>query len=382
MPIAQDIALSPHRKEPAAAQFQPTRRTAAGEEDLFHKFILDKESASVEGDKAVFDQQALDNEEVETNGFLSAREQHQVDRNLERKQAAPSARKSVAHGHKGLPGAKVTAQGVGKAPRHSASAKPVEPEAGRSQKPANAKGVVFQLSAKAASTSQLPTQASPAKQASAQPPMAKMDASKSGPGMAKLASRTRPVQEKPSTQPVLHNRAESAAKVDSSVTAKGQEQGESSSSNSNGQGSPDPDTNGRQPNLTQPETALPVLQPDTAQPNSATQQFAQAAQSSLPQGGAYAGAVSQLAQQIFRLQQSGQSGTTRLTLDLPDGEKLLVRFHVRPGQGMQVQFSTGSRGLRDSIRQSWDSLRTEATQRGILLDDPQFEGTESISARR
>ena len=83
------------------------------------------------------------------------------------------------------------------------------------------------------------------------------------------------------------------------------------------------------------------------------------------------------AHQIFRLQQTGQSGTTRLTLDLPDGEKLLVRFHVRRGQGMQVQFSTGSKGLKDSIRESWDNLKVEASQRGITLEEPEFEDLQT-----
>jgi hypothetical protein len=94
------------------------------------------------------------------------------------------------------------------------------------------------------------------------------------------------------------------------------------------------------------------------------------------QTGVYGGVISQLAEQLFRLQQSGGTSTSRVTLDLPDGEKLLVRFHVRGNQGMQIQFSTRSKGLKNALEESWDQLKVEAGQRGITLDDPAFEGIE------
>ena len=42
----------------------------------------------MEGEKAVFDQKALDNEEVESNGFLSAREQTQAQQSTTNKKIA------------------------------------------------------------------------------------------------------------------------------------------------------------------------------------------------------------------------------------------------------------------------------------------------------
>ncbi len=44
---------------------------------------------------------------------------------------------------------------------------------------------------------------------------------------------------------------------------------------------------------------------------------------------------------------------------------------------MQVQFSTGSKGLKDSIRESWDNLKVEASQRGITLEEPEFEDLQT-----
>jgi hypothetical protein len=59
---------------------------------------------------------------------------------------------------------------------------------------------------------------------------------------------------------------------------------------------------------------------------------------------------------------------------MPDGEKLLVRFNVKPGNGgIKVKFSTKSAQLREALEKSWESLRTEAAQRGVGLDAPEFE---------
>ena len=83
MSISQDITLNNSALEKTSSHLSLSRKSLASEEDLFQKFILDKESASMEGEKAVFDQKALDNEEVESNGFLSAREQTQAQQNIQ-----------------------------------------------------------------------------------------------------------------------------------------------------------------------------------------------------------------------------------------------------------------------------------------------------------
>ena len=67
MSISQDITLNNSALEKTSSHLSLSRKSLASEEDLFQKFILDKESASMEGEKAVFDQKALDNEEVESN---------------------------------------------------------------------------------------------------------------------------------------------------------------------------------------------------------------------------------------------------------------------------------------------------------------------------
>ena len=101
---------------------------------------------------------------------------------------------------------------------------------------------------------------------------------------------------------------------------------------------------------------------------------ANSAQSTAAQG-TYSGPVAQLAQQIFRMQESG--GTSRVTLDMPDGEKVLVRINVRPNNGgLKVQFSTKSKGLQEALEKTWESLRVEASERGINLEAPEFEPIE------
>ncbi len=96
------------------------------------------------------------------------------------------------------------------------------------------------------------------------------------------------------------------------------------------------------------------------------------------QANTYSGPVAQLAQQIFRLQENG--GTSRVTLDMPDGEKLLVRFNVSPNTGaIKVRFATKSPELREAIEKSWNHLRVEANERGVELDIPEFDSEESLT---
>ena len=66
----------------------------------------------MDGEKAVFDQKALDNEEVESNGFLSAREQTQAQQNTTNKKTASATRKSFGHVRPSFEGAKLNSQPI------------------------------------------------------------------------------------------------------------------------------------------------------------------------------------------------------------------------------------------------------------------------------
>jgi len=125
-----------------------------------------------------------------------------------------------------------------------------------------------------------------------------------------------------------------------------------------------------------------IPQQQTAQAeNFSLQQAAMAsanASQTSPQASTYSGPVAQLAQQIFRLQENG--GTSRVTLDMPDGQKLLVRFNVSPNNGaIKVRFATKSPELRQAIEKSWNHLRVEAHERGVELDIPEFDSEESLT---
>ncbi|MEK9983861.1 MAG: hypothetical protein VW879_03885, partial [Opitutae bacterium] len=373
MSISQDITLNNSALEKTSSHLSVSRKSLASEEDLFQKFILDKESASMEGEKAIFDQKALDNEEVESNGFLSAREQTQAQQNTANKKTASTTRKSFGLVRPSFEGAKLNSQPIAQSDKSAISPKLYrqKTEAVSEKKTAISRTVTHQTSAKGftgkPSGMNLSLNAEPSKQLTT-----KLDAAKTVSAKSKITARAPLLQDKSLTPQTQNLRSESISKQDASLPVlKGQEQEGSTSGNPNGQGNTDQDPNSRHQNLFQSEATIAYQQADVSQSHNTSQQFAQGQTGNFSQAGTFSGAISQLAHQIFRLQQTGQSGTTRLTLDLPDGEKLLVRFHVRRGQGMQVQFSTGSKGLKDSIRESWDNLKVEASQRGITLEEPE-----------
>ena len=234
-------------------------------------------------------------------------------------------------------------------------------------------GVEFRLSRVSAAKT-APVQNAPQPQNANLQTVAGSDASKPEILMKKLMpARSKVVQEKPVVSQVQSAKTPILGKMDAPASSSGQ-QGESFTSNPNGQGgNPEQNSSERQGFTPLPEV-VPPSQSETIQ------QFnAAAGQGNVPNGqqaGVYGGVISQLTQQFWRLQQNSGTATTRLTLDLPDGEKLLVRFHVQANQGMQVQFSTKSQGLRNALEQSWEHLKVEAGQRGITLGDPEFEGID------
>lgn len=379
MSISQDITPNNSGLEKTSSHLSLSRKNLASEEDLFQKFILDKESASMDGEKAVFDQKALDNEEVESNGFLSAREQTQEHQHITKKQATSATRKSFGHVRVGFEGTKSTPQPIAQSGKQEISPKlhRQKTEAVSEKETAISRTVTHQISAKGftgkPSGMHFPSDSELSKQITT-----KLDVAKTVSAKSKIIARAPSLQDKSITPQTQNLRSESISKQNASLPVlKGQEQEGSTSGNPNGQGNMDQDLNSRHQNLFHSEATIAYQQADVSQSPNTSQQFAQGQTGNFSQAGTYSGAISQLAQQIFRLQQTGQSGTTRLTLDLPDGEKLLVRFHVRRGQGMQVQFSTGSKGLKDSIRESWDNLKVDASQRGITLEEPEFEDLQT-----
>ena len=164
------------------------------------------------------------------------------------------------------------------------------------------------------------------------------------------------------------------------TAAKSSEKGNQSGSQS--------DTSGnhshQQPNQQEIASALNEFMPQQQSAQAENFSLQQAAMASAnasqasAQASTYSGPVAQLAQQIFRLQENG--GTSRVTLDMPDGQKVLVRFNVSPNNGaIKVRFATKSPELREAIEKSWNHLRVDANERGVELDIPEFESDESLS---
>ena len=77
----------------------------------------------MDGEKAVFDQKALDNEEVESNGFLSAREQSQAQQNTTNKKTVSTTRKSFGHVRPSFEGAKLNSQPIAQSDKSAISPK-------------------------------------------------------------------------------------------------------------------------------------------------------------------------------------------------------------------------------------------------------------------
>ena len=386
MAFAQDINLTRLQQSPVDSRgvFLPgttdgqAHSLGVADEDLFQKYILDKESASNSGEKTVFEDSPLDNEDLQTHGFLSSREQKTVRQHIEGK------------GTKTVPPRKGHFNGRGLSPLNSAASDVTNQKP--SQKTENP-GVALEKElrptdrpvaklnlSEATKGKAVPVQ-NISKQSIVTTPKIPMQAA-----AAKFESISKEVQqsqqkvlkEKPasSLQQASHNT--NSAKSEISSLSRGQSQGESFPDNTNSQHSQG-ENFGQNQSARKDASILSELAPQV-QPENIQQLNGLSPNSpglaSNGQTGLYSGVIGQLADQLFRLKQSGSTSTSRVTLDLPDGEKLLVRFHVRGSQGMQIQFSTRSKGLKSALEESWDQLKVEAGQRGITLDDPAFEGIE------
>jgi hypothetical protein len=382
MALAQDITFNRLHQPPVDSRGVSTggqaRPLGAADEDLFQKYILDKESASNSGEKAVFEDTALDNEEVQTHGFLSSREQQTVGENIDHK-----GTKSVS-GQKGH----FTGRGLSRmdsaapdAAHRNTSPKPAKPGLAKNKQPQQTDnpGVKFNFSG-AARGKTVQVQNIQQQGTVAVPKIPIQAAAVKFESISKVVQQTQPkvLKEKPvsNLQQASHN--SSSGKSEISSLSRGQSQGESFPDNTNSQHSQG-ENFGQNQSERKDAAILPELTPQVQPEN--VQQLNGMSPTSLgfmpnAQAGVYGGVIGQLAEQLFRLQQSGGTATSRVTLDLPDGEKLLVRFHVRGNQGMQIQFSTRSKGLKNALEESWDHLKVEAGQRGITLDDPAFEGIE------
>jgi hypothetical protein len=181
-------------------------------------------------------------------------------------------------------------------------------------------------------------------------------------------------------QAAQNNTGKAADSTQSDVhPSKLSEKGENSGTQSENSGNSSQQQNLQKENPSHLNELIP--QQNTAtQENFSVQQAATAA-ANVPQQGtpsAYSGPVAQLAQQIFRMQETG--GTSRVTLDMPDGQKLLVRFNVSPNHGgIKVRFSTQSPELREAIERSWGNLRVEANSRGVDLEAPEFDPIDEVT---
>jgi hypothetical protein len=392
MALAQDITFSRLHQPPVdsrgvslpgttGGQAQPL---SAADEDLFQKYILDKESASNSGEKSVFEDTPLDNEEVQMHGFLSAREQQTVGENIDRK-----GTKSVS-GQKGH----FTGRGLSRmdsaapdAAHRNASPKTVKPGLALNTplQQTDDPGVKFNFSGAArgktvqvqniqqqstVTASKIPIQAAAVKFESITKKV--------------LQPQPKVLKEKPVTTLPQASHNSSSGKSEISSLSRGQSQGESFPDNTNSQHSQGENFGQNQSERKGDATLsdlAPQVQPENVQQLNGMSPTSPGFMPNAP-AGVYGGVISQLAEQLFRLQQSGGTSTSRVTLDLPDGEKLLVRFHVRGNQGMQIQFSTRSKGLKNALEESWDQLKVEAGQKGITLDDPAFEGIEEETTEK
>ena len=350
-------------------------------EDLFQKYILDKESEVVTGEQNILEEQALSRNGTETNGFLSSREQKAVEKSVTRKSSGPKLppqSKNPGHGKgRAVPAqARVVdnqqpisesklkttakAQDANKVSRSGGEFRPGDP--------------VVRKSFVVRNQPQKHIELKPVPQAQARMVQTEANAK---------PQVSRPQVSKDRSEIVQHgSKAALGSQVEASSSVRPSAQSESFAGHHDGQGTRDGHQE-QHPSERQGSVPVPDVIPQTASDN--VQQLNNQAGSAHGtnlngQTNAYGGVISQIAQQLMRMRESSGPTTTRVTLDLPDGEKLLVRFHMRKDQGMQVQFSTKSRGLKNALEQYWDGLKVEAGQRGIELDEPLFEGISEESS--
>jgi hypothetical protein len=338
------------------------------EKDLFQKYILDKETEANSGNDGQSAGAALehDSELHGQQGMLAAR-----NSNLPH-QPRLEANSSNGNAHKGSHGgntARLSPSG-----RHDGNAQG-DSEPTKASSDLGAGRGNFQPYGNAPA-SKAPQSALPARHV----PIAKPGTEKSPEGQTAIA-RQAPATTKPA-KPIVPKPAQAAkpsgtsqpqAETVAKAIGKAREQSPGKDQDGSDGKKQDQHSHGHETFSNLQESVLHQVASNVQE----AQTFQQAAQAgNNPQAAGvqnpYGGAVAQVAQQIFRMQESG--GTSRVTLDMPDGEKLLVRFNVKPGNGgIKVKFSTKSAQLREALEKSWDSLRTEAAQRGVGLDAPEFE---------
>ena len=370
---------------PASALVNSSPREKVGrqnlelpEKDLFHKYILDKESQAAAEGNSPMQEQALDHDsEIHAQqGMLTSRPNESNPQQFTSKK--PSAQTLGDAKQKVAPAGVLTPQqaDAARTQQKIQSSKIVNQrgqEVVAKQPTGNTTKPVLEAKAQLTASQQVTSSQVksihlPKPQPLEQPKATPFQQSPSNTRttrQAHSANSSKTVEPNPSTEQ-LFNKVE--AKGDNSETPS------DSSGNQNQQNSSQSSNKELQAHL---QEVYQQQQVQNTQENFSTQQMASAANSaqSTAAQGTYSGPVAQLAQQIFRMQESG--GTSRVTLDMPDGEKVLVRINVRPNNGgLKVQFSTKSKGLQEALEKTWESLRVEASERGINLEAPEFEPIE------
>ena len=368
----------------ASSNFLASSRQVSGsakmelpEKDLFHKYILDKESKASSGDTTSFQDKALDHDSelhsqqgvLTSNAAARHSQQALQSKSTETSnvdQSFSKEAKEISSGSKKDWQSEQSAEWV-----QSNQTQPKESvlktriEHSKSQIPQNTPQPI---------PAGIPTPASPVLQPL---PGDKADI----PQYTKnTTSNLKQRLAREGNQAVQNHTGKAADSTQSDVhPSKLSDKGENSGTQSENSGNSSQQQNLQKENPSHLNELIP--QQNTAtQENFSVQQAAIAA-ANVPQQGtpsAYSGPVAQLAQQIFRMQETG--GTSRVTLDMPDGQKLLVRFNVSPNHGgIKVRFSTQSPELREAIERSWGNLRVEANSRGVDLEAPEFDPIDEVT---
>lgn len=376
MPITETIAT---RQQSAASPFGNTRPVKTGkgpegirDKDLFQKYILDKESEA-----AAKDSESTTGQTVGHDSELQAQQGMIAARNHSPQQPEATLPKAMKDGNQPQ-GKQAKGGGVAKEARESEPRKqafpPTKSQSGKQPGNPSPKQSASQAKPPAHSLKvPLPgaqnTSIGPGK-ISSQP---QIPAPASTTESRKASRSVQPSNQEPKSGPNSQNGAEVVAKTLDKAGRSGTGQNQTGSDGQQQHNAPG------QESFSQLLETIPQQQP--AQGPSESPSFQQAAAQTGANGqssgmqSVYSGAVAQVAQQILRMQENG--GTSRVTLDMPDGEKLLVRFNVRPGNGgVKVQFATKSRQLREALEKSWESLRVDAAKRGVELDIPEFESMD------
>lgn len=355
------------------------------EKDLFHKYILDKESQAAKPGNSSMQEPALehDSEIHAQQGMLTSRPNQSNPQKVTSKapngQTLGDQQQKVAQSGVLTPQQADTAKTQQKVQSgrtfDQSDQEVAKKQASRQMEKPVLEAKAEQATAKNANKVQLQSTTSPKIPPLDQPKaiplnqtLSKTKASRQAHTSNSTAKSAEPTQ----NSEQLLNRIE--AKGDHSETLSDQ------SGNQNQQNSSQSSKQEMQAHL---QELYQQQQVQNTQENFSAKQITNATNSASPNAtqGAYSGPVAQLAQQIFRMQESG--GTSRVTLDMPDGEKLLVRINVRPNNGgLKVHFSTKSKGLQEALEKSWESLRVEASNRGIELEAPEFEPVEGKESFR